>query len=100
MGNRLFKLMEASGYNCVAFSHTVHDTREIRKSTVECAKGYLKWMDHNKMTATEDQKKAFNGVCVCFVRIPLLHEPPCKFSGKPLNESSGIINHFLKRSTT
>ena len=45
------------------------------------------------MTATEEQKKTLKEICACVVRIPLLHEPPCKFSGEPLHESSGMINH-------
>ena len=42
MGARLFELMEASGYDCEDFPHTVHELREGGKSTTECAKEYLK----------------------------------------------------------
>ena len=96
MGERLFKLMDASGYDHGNFPHTVHELREGGKSTIDCAKEYLKWMDDNRMTATEDQKKAFKEVSACVVRAPLIHEPPCKFSGEPLHESSGMINHFFE----
>ena len=47
------------------------------------------------MTAIEEQKKTLKEICACVVRIPLLHEPPCKFSGEPLHESSGMINYFF-----
>ena len=79
MGERLFALMEASGYDSQDFPHTLHELREGGKSTTECAKEYLKWMDNNRMTATEEQKKHLKEICACVVRIPLIHEPPCKF---------------------
>ena len=53
MGERLFELMEASGYDSQDFPHTLHELREDGNCTTECAKEYLNWMDNNRMAATE-----------------------------------------------